>query len=93
MLVLTYRAAATEEGRGLRRLLGSLTGSAHHRLELAPLSLRAVAALAGEGGPAPADVFATTRGNPFFVAEVLAAGDLAVPPTVRARNDFERSDR
>ena len=93
VLVLTYRAAATEEGRGLRRLLGSLTGSAHHRLELAPLSLRAVAALAGEGGPAPADVFAITRGNPFFVAEVLAAGDLAVPPTVRARNDFERSDR
>lgn len=83
VLVLTYRAAATEEGRGLRRLLGSLTGSAVHRLELPPLSLRAVAALAGEGGPAPADVFAVTRGNPFFVAEVLAAGDLAVPPTVR----------
>ena len=31
----------------------------------------------------PADLYARTGGNPFFVAQVLASGEAGVPPTVR----------
>ena len=44
-----------------------------HRLELAPLSRGAVQALAAGTGRDAAAVHALTRGNPFFVAEALAA--------------------
>lgn len=83
VLVLTYRATGVDGGKRLRRVLGSLTGAAVRRIELAPLTRDAVAALAGDHGPPADHVFAITRGNPFFVSEVLAAGDLVVPPTVR----------
>ena len=47
-----------------------------------PLSLEAVTALAGPAKDAQS-VFALTGGNPFFVTEVLCAGNETVPASVR----------
>ena len=53
------------------------------RLALEPLSAAAVGQLAVGYEVDPADLYARTGGNPFFVAQVLAAGEAGVPPTVR----------
>jgi DNA-binding winged helix-turn-helix (wHTH) protein/tetratricopeptide (TPR) repeat protein len=82
VLVVTYREEEVAGGHRLRRLLGSLTGASVQRIALPPLSLGAVAAMAGEVGVPARELHAVTRGNPFFVSEVLAAGELRVPPTV-----------
>jgi ATP/maltotriose-dependent transcriptional regulator MalT len=78
-VVLTYRDDDVSDTHSLRRLLGALATQPVHRLELQPLSRRAVLAL---GAQANADVavdvdsvLAVTRGNPFFVTELLACGD------------------
>jgi DNA-binding winged helix-turn-helix (wHTH) protein len=83
VLVLTYREEDVGAGHRLRRLLGALTGASARRLALAPLSLDAVTVLAGGADVPAAELHAVTRGNPFFVSEVLAARELGVPPTVR----------
>jgi DNA-binding winged helix-turn-helix (wHTH) protein len=82
VLVVTYREEEVAGGHRLRRVLGSLTGESVRRVTLQPLSLGAVAAMAGDVGVPAHELHAITRGNPFFVSEVLAAGELRVPPTV-----------
>ncbi|WP_428956810.1 ATP-binding protein [Streptomyces sp. cg35] len=83
-IVLTYRDDQVGRGHPLRQLLGLLSGVARvHRLPLAPLSPGAVRALSATADLDAAQVYAVTSGNPFFVAEVIAAGDTGqVPPTV-----------
>ena len=54
-----------------------------HRLELAPLSRAAVGDLAAGTGRDADAVHALTRGNPFFVAEALAAPPDEVPANVK----------
>jgi DNA-binding winged helix-turn-helix (wHTH) protein/RecA/RadA recombinase len=83
VLVITYREEDVGAGHRLRRVLGNLTGEAVRRVALAPLSLDAVTTMAGDGGVPAGQLYAVTRGNPFFVTEVLAARELGVPPTVR----------
>ncbi|NUT50111.1 MAG: AAA family ATPase, partial [Saccharothrix sp.] len=80
VLLLTYRAA----GSLLQRLLGQIAGLPRVlRFELAPLSGTSVARLVAERGLDPAEVYEVTGGNPFFVTEILAAGDPGrVPATV-----------
>ncbi|MFJ8820879.1 ATP-binding protein [Streptomyces sp. NPDC102467] len=88
VLVLTYRDDQLGRGHPLRQLLGLVSGAARvHRLPLAPLSPEAVRALSAAAELDPAQVYTVTSGNPFFVAEVIAAGTAsgdsgAVPPTV-----------
>ncbi|WP_328630169.1 ATP-binding protein [Streptomyces sp. NBC_00356] len=84
VLVLTYRDDELGRGHPLRQLLGQVSGAARvHRLPLAPLSRRAVGSLCAAAGLDAAQVYAVTSGNPFFVAEVVAAGGTGVvPPTV-----------
>ncbi|MEV1021268.1 AAA family ATPase [Streptomyces sp. NPDC050264] len=88
VLVLTYRDDELGRGHPLRQLLGLVSGAARvHRLPLAPLSPEAVRALSAAADLDPAQVYTVTSGNPFFVAEVVAAGTAfgdsgAVPPTV-----------
>src|SRR4051794_37731394 len=83
LLVLTVRDEAIVPGHPLHRLLGMLAGEPVHRLELAPLSRAAVGELAVGTGRDPDAVHALTRGNPFFVAEALAAADEEVPASVK----------
>ncbi|MET7453096.1 AAA family ATPase [Streptomyces sp. NPDC005574] len=86
LLVLTYRDDEVSSGHPLRHLLGQVSRAQRvHRLPLAPLSLDAVRTLSAAGrlDLDPAEVHQVTSGNPFFVAEVLAAGGTGVvPPTV-----------
>jgi hypothetical protein len=68
----------------LRIVVGEIgAGRAITRVRLQPLSLQAVTVLAARYGASPAELYGNTRGNPFFVTEVLEASDIGVPPTVR----------
>jgi DNA-binding CsgD family transcriptional regulator/tetratricopeptide (TPR) repeat protein len=83
LILVTYRDEL-ERIHPLRILLGDLPpDETIIRMRLAPLSLRAVAELAEPRGVDAADLFRKTAGNPFFVTEALADGEIAIPPTVR----------
>jgi DNA-binding CsgD family transcriptional regulator len=83
LVLVSYRDTELERFHPLRRALGELgsTGSIR-RLHLAPLSLDAVRALAEPFGLDAEELYRTTGGNPFFVAESLAAGE-DIPASVR----------
>src|SRR5262249_52459074 len=73
LVLATYRNDELDRAHPLRVVIGELPRSNVHRIALAPLSERGVAALAGAGVDA-ARLHRLTGGNPFFVSEVLAAG-------------------
>jgi DNA-binding CsgD family transcriptional regulator/tetratricopeptide (TPR) repeat protein len=84
VLVLTYRDVELASGHPLQQLLG-LAASTPRLRRLAParLSAQAVRQLGAHTGMDSEQVFAVTSGNPFFVAEVFASGDVGgVPHTV-----------
>ncbi len=81
VLVVTFRDAL-DPRHPLQRLLGSLATVPLTRLTLAPLSLAAVERLAEGTGADAGAVYRITRGNPFFVTEVLACPDENVPASV-----------
>jgi DNA-binding CsgD family transcriptional regulator/tetratricopeptide (TPR) repeat protein len=87
LVVVTYRPEDATAGHPLRVLLGdAATCSGTRRLDLSPLSLAAVRDLATRtagGVPDVERLHRATGGNPFFVTEVLAAGGVDVPDTVR----------
>lgn len=82
LVVLTCRDGEVLPGSPLRRLLALVRPPAGLRVALAPLSARAVSALAGGSGLG-LRLHAVTQGNPFFVTEMLAAEDEGVPASVR----------
>ncbi len=79
LLVLTYRDGELTSDHPLRSRIGSLPAHATVHLALKPLTPQAVAALAGPDGE---EIFGMTRGNPFFVTELLAARPDRLPPSV-----------
>ena len=80
-LVLTYRQDELDTDHPLRQLLGLASRVARvRRLRLARLTVAAVRRLSAAADVDADEVFAVTSGNPYFVAEVLAAGDLAAVP-------------
>lgn len=79
LIVLTYRDDELEQGHPLARLLGDLHASVRH-LAVPRLSAEAVGAMAAERGLDPAQVFDLTRGNPYFVGELVASADAAHVP-------------
>jgi DNA-binding CsgD family transcriptional regulator/tetratricopeptide (TPR) repeat protein len=84
LVVLAHRDDELEWSHPLRRMLGELaTQHSVSRLKLAPLSPDGVAELAKPHGIDAAELYRTTGGNPFFVAEVLASGGDRIPTTVR----------
>jgi DNA-binding CsgD family transcriptional regulator len=84
LVLATYRDDELERTHPLRAVLGELTTrSAVERLTVEPLSPEAVAQLAGDASVDVGELYRKTGGNPFFVTEVLAAGEGAIPPTVR----------
>jgi DNA-binding winged helix-turn-helix (wHTH) protein/tetratricopeptide (TPR) repeat protein len=82
VVVLTYREEDLGPDHAFRGVLGVLIGPEVHRIRLAPLTREGVAALAGDAVD-PDQLHSVTKGNPFFVTEVLASPDTRVPPTVR----------
>ncbi len=83
VLVTTFRSSGLADDHPLTGLLGSLLGENVVRLPLESLSVTAVRDLGGFDDDEAAEVHRITGGNPFFVTEVVAAGDDAVPTTVR----------
>ncbi|MBA3450408.1 MAG: AAA family ATPase [Chloroflexia bacterium] len=81
-VIVTYRDDEVGPRHALRYVLGDLaTTSAVHRREISPLTPDGVAALAAGSGIDASVLYARTRGNPFFVTEVLAAA-ADIPVTV-----------
>jgi DNA-binding CsgD family transcriptional regulator len=84
LIVLSYRDDELGRTHPLRIALAELAPrTAVERLDLAPLSEAAVAALAEPYGIDGLELHRQTGGNPFFVTEVLAAGEAQVPRTIR----------
>lgn len=84
LMIATYRDDEVGPLHPLRVVIGDLaTVDATRRISLEPLSRSGVHELA-VGSQLDADeLFRQTGGNPFFVTEVLAAGDAGVPASVR----------
>jgi DNA-binding CsgD family transcriptional regulator/tetratricopeptide (TPR) repeat protein len=83
LLVASYRPGDLADDHPLRRVLGTLATTGAVRLELRSLSDETVGRLARRAGRDPAALIAAVGGNPFYLAEVLAADGAEVPPTVR----------
>ncbi len=87
MVVVTYRADEAVGSHPLRVLLGDVGSAAGvRRIDLNPLSPDSVRELVDEASASeldPVELHAATRGNPFFVTEVIAARGTSVPRSVR----------
>ena len=82
-LLVSYRQTEIGRFHPLRQVLGEFgSGGSTVRVRLAPLSPEAVARLAEPQGVDGDALHQRTGGNPFFVTEVLAAGE-DIPETVR----------
>jgi ATP/maltotriose-dependent transcriptional regulator MalT len=82
LVLASYRDDELDRAEQLRFVLGELVRRPG-RIRLEPLSAAAVAELAAPHDVDAAELHRTTGGNPFFVAEVLAAGGERMPDTVR----------
>lgn len=81
VLILTYRDDELSLDHPLRSVLGDLPPAWVDRLPLAPLSIAAVELLSDE--PAVAErVHGWSKGNPFFVTELLSAGGQELPSSI-----------
>lgn len=84
LVVATFRDDELDRLHPLRIVLGELaTRPTVDRVTVAPLSHQAVATLASGTHVDAARLHVQTGGNPFFVTEVLASGNGAVPETVK----------
>ncbi len=84
LLIVTFRCDETGPGHPLSTVLGELGAMSNvHRITLPPLSPEAVRHLAAGTNFDVEDLYCRTRGNPFFVAEVLAAGEPGIPQSLR----------
>jgi DNA-binding CsgD family transcriptional regulator/tetratricopeptide (TPR) repeat protein len=84
LVLATYRDDDIVPEHPLRAMLGRLaTAPSVGRLHLERLSPAAVDLLAERAGRAGDEVFSATRGNPFFVTELLAGPAGEVPPSLR----------
>jgi DNA-binding CsgD family transcriptional regulator len=84
LVVATYRDDELDRAHPLRIVLGDLQmAGTITRLKVAPLSVAAVAELAEPYQVDARELYDKTGGNPFFIAEVLAAGGARIPDTIR----------
>ena len=80
LLILTFR----DDMAAMERLaipLGALPHDRLNHLPLAPLSVDAVAALAGQDLDG-SSIWEVSRGNPFFVTELISSGGWGIPVSV-----------
>jgi DNA-binding CsgD family transcriptional regulator len=84
VVVVTYREDALGPAHQLRTVLGELvTHTPVERLQIAPLSVGAVAELAAPFALDPQEIHRVTGGNAFFVTEAIAGNGEELPETVR----------
>ena len=80
ILVVTFRDDEVAGDHPLRVALGDLPSGLVERIRLSPLSMEAVAELAGDDAE---HLWKVSEGNPFFVTELISSGDDMVPASVR----------
>ncbi len=83
LLLLTARDDEHEGRPQVRRITGGLSSDQVMRMTLAPLSRRAVGALASEAGRNADDVYELSGGNAFYVTELLLSQSKGLPGSVR----------
>jgi DNA-binding CsgD family transcriptional regulator len=84
LVIATFRDDELQAAHPLRTVIGGLAAEPGvERHHLPPLTFAAVRELAAPHDVDAEQLFERTGGNPFFVTEVLAAGEPDVPPTVR----------
>jgi DNA-binding CsgD family transcriptional regulator/tetratricopeptide (TPR) repeat protein len=84
LFIVTYRDDSIDAYHPLRRVLGDLVNeSAVSRMWVSSFSVDAVRSLAGGTGIDPNELHARTGGNPFYVTEIVGAGDTAIPTSIR----------
>ena len=83
LLVVSYRDDEVSATHPLRQVFGELPSSLVERLDLHPLSPQGVDVLARRGLQSLANLYSITRGNPFFVTELLRHGADGVPRSVQ----------
>ncbi|HEX9090954.1 MAG TPA: AAA family ATPase, partial [Anaerolineales bacterium] len=83
MLILTYRDDEVASQHPLWETLGNFPARHTIRLPLEPLSEKAVEQLAAKANRSASGIFQATKGNPFFVTEVLRGKDEQIPKTIR----------
>lgn len=83
LLILTYREDEAGSKHQLQSVLGDLPPQRTIRLRLEPLSEQAVAILSRAMNRPAKGIYEATRGNPFFVTEVLRNDTGDIPATVR----------
>lgn len=83
LVVVTWRDSEVAAGHSIRAVLADIPPQRLARLALQPLSRSSVAHLAAAAGRDPDLLFDLTRGNPFYVSEVLRYGEEPVPESVR----------
>ncbi len=82
LIVASHRDDELDRQHPLRVVLGEVAVPVGSRLRLERLSPHAVAALAEPHGVDADQLHRTTGGNPFFVSEMLAAGEQGIPSSV-----------
>ena len=92
LLVLTLRSGEVPPDHPVHAALGAIQPAHAVHLPLAPLSMRAVAVLAGDEAGA-GQLFDLTGGNPFYVSEVVAARSAAPMPASIATAVLARASR
>ena len=83
MVLVTFRNDEPDSRMRLASLWADMPRDARDRIELAPLSIEAVAQLAQRRGRLPREVYSACGGNPFHVTEYLAADREHVPRSVQ----------
>ena len=84
LLIVTYRDDELPPQHPLRNVLGVLASSAAtQRIDLGPLSLKAIQTMTAGRGLDAAELRAATGGNPFYIQEALANESAGVPATIR----------
>ncbi|WP_087004314.1 ATP-binding protein [Rhizobium sullae] len=86
VLVLSLRSDEIGADHPLTHVIGDLPSASVTRIALGPLSPEAVTVLAEQAGRSAADLYRVTEGNPFFITELLASGEVEpgrVPDSIR----------
>ncbi len=83
LFILTYREDEIHSDHSLTNILGQLPPDSFTRMQLTPLSRKAVEKMAIEKGYSGEDVYSISGGNPFYVTEILSSYSLGVPENIK----------
>lgn len=87
LMILSYRSEETNSSDGLKQVLGEFHSTDTHRINVRAISPAGVDKLAGKSGGRPDGLYEMTQGNPFYVTEMLSAGEASITDTPASIKD------